>query len=71
MGIPVDGYDRPVFIGQGLYDTDVPVISALSLVAQMKLNGQDVTLHTYPTDHSGALLQSQADSIPFVQRLFQ
>ncbi|WP_206510154.1 lipase [Rhodococcus sp. BGS-1C] len=71
MGVPTSGYDRPVFIGQGLTDVDVPAPSALSLVAQMKLNGQDVTLHTYPTDHSGALLQSQADSIPFVQRLFQ
>lgn len=71
MGVPTSGYDRPVFIGQGLTDVDVPAPSALSLVAQMKANGQDVTLHTYPTDHSGALLQSQADSIPFVKQLFQ
>ncbi|WP_037183550.1 lipase family protein, partial [Rhodococcoides fascians] len=71
MGVPVSGYDRPVFIGQGLTDVDVPAPAALSLVAQMKSNGQDVTLHTYPTDHSGALLQSQADSVPFVKRLFE
>lgn len=71
MGVPVDGYDRPVFIGQGLYDADVPAPSALSLVAQMTANGEPVTLRTYPTDHSGALLQSQADSIPFVKRLFE
>ncbi|WP_089243919.1 lipase family protein [Rhodococcoides kyotonense] len=71
MGVPTSGYDRPVFIGQGLTDVDVPAPAALSLVAQMKANGQDVTLHTYPTDHSGALLQSQADSIPFVKHLFE
>ncbi|MGA9873203.1 MAG: lipase family protein [Rhodococcus sp. (in: high G+C Gram-positive bacteria)] len=71
MGVPVDGYDRPVFIGQGLYDTDVPAPAALSLVAQMTANSEPVTLRTYPTDHSGALLQSQADSLPFVQRIFQ
>ncbi len=71
MGVPTSGYDRPVFIGQGLYDTDVPAPSALSLVAQMTANGQDVTLHTYPSDHSGAMLQSQADSIPFVAGLFR
>lgn len=71
MGVPTSGYDRPVFIGQGLTDTDVPAPAALSLVAQLKANGQDVTLFTYPTDHSGALLQSQTDSVPFVKRLFE
>ena len=71
MGVPFTGYDRPVFIAQGLYDTDVPAPSALSLVAQMIANGQPVTLHTYPTDHSGAMLASQADSIPFVAGLFR
>lgn len=71
MGVPTSGYDRPLFIGQGLTDTDVPAPAALSLVAQLKANGQDVTLHTYPTDHSGAVLQSQSDSIPFVKHLFE
>lgn len=71
MGVPTSGYDRPLFIGQGLTDTDVPAPAALSLVAQLKANGQDVTLHTYPTDHSGALLQSRVDSIPFVKQLFE
>ncbi|MDJ0393956.1 lipase family protein [Rhodococcus sp. G-MC3] len=70
MGVPTRGYDRPVFIAQGLLDTDVPAPAALSLVAQMKANGQDVTLHTYPSDHSGAMLQSQTDSLPFVKQLF-
>lgn len=70
MGVPTSGYDRPLFIGQGLTDTDVPAPAALSLAAQLTANGQDVKLRTYPTDHSGALLQSQADSIPFVKELF-
>lgn len=70
MGIPTSGYDRPLFIGQGLTDIDVPAPSALSLVAALTANGEPVTFRTYPTDHSGALVASQADTIPFVEELF-
>ena len=31
MRTPYAGYDRPIFLGQGLRDTDVPAPSALSL----------------------------------------
>ncbi|QNG20484.1 lipase [Rhodococcus triatomae] len=70
MGVPTSGYDRPFFIGQGITDTDVPAPSALSLVAQLTANGEPVTFRMYDADHSGTLIESQADAIPFVAGLF-
>jgi hypothetical protein len=39
-------------------------------VLQLQLHHQPVTFKTYVADHSGALLQSQKDSTPFVRALF-
>ena len=70
MGTPASGYDRPIFLGQGLLDTDVPAPSALSLAAQLTANRQPVELHVYPTsDHSGTVYASQRDSTPFLARI--
>ncbi|MCB1293873.1 MAG: prolyl oligopeptidase family serine peptidase, partial [Gordonia sp.] len=72
MGTPYRGYDRPIFLGQGLLDKDVPAPSALSLYAQMKANNQPVELHVYPDkDHSGTVLASLKDSTPFVARIMR
>ncbi|UVF80679.1 prolyl oligopeptidase family serine peptidase [Gordonia mangrovi] len=72
MGTPYSGYDRPIFLGQGMLDTDVPAPSALSLYAQMQAAGQPVELHVYPTeDHSGTVLASLSDSTPFLQRIMR
>lgn len=72
MGTPYSGYDRPIFLGQGLLDTDVPAPSALSLYAQMQAARQPVELHVYPTqDHSGTVLASIPDSTPFLRRLLR
>ncbi|MGW0037295.1 lipase family protein [Gordonia sp. NPDC003376] len=72
MGTPFSGYDRPIFLGQGLLDTDVPAPSALSLYAQMKANNQPVTLRVYPDkDHSGTVLASMADSTPWLAALMR
>lgn len=71
MGTPVSGYDRPIFLGAGLLDTDVPAKSSLVLYDQLKANNQDVTLKIYPEeDHSGTVLASMPDTTPFLQRLF-
>jgi hypothetical protein len=68
MGTPVSGYDRPIFLGVGLLDRDVPPDSTLSLYDQLSANGQDVTLRVYPDeDHSGTVLASLPDSTPFLQ----
>jgi len=71
MGTPVSGYDRPIFLGVGLRDQDVPPSSTLKFADQLKANGQDVTLKIYPDDdHSSAVLTSMADSTPFLQAQF-
>ena len=70
MGIPTSGYDRPVFLGVGLRDTDVPPSSSLRLDEEMRANGQPVELHVYPDDdHSGTVLASIRDSTPFLARV--
>lgn len=70
MGTPDRGYDKPVFLGQGLMDLDVPAPFALSLAAQMAFNAQPPELHIYPTqDHSGTVGASTPDSTAFLQRV--
>lgn len=72
MATPYAGYDRPIFLGQGLLDIDVPAISAGSLYAQMLAAGTRVEFHTYPTqDHSGTVLASLPDSTPFLARIMR
>ncbi|MFC4126081.1 lipase family protein [Nocardia rhizosphaerae] len=70
MGLPESGYDRPMFLGHGLYDTDVITPETLRYAALLTATGEPVTVRTYPTDHDGAVNASLADSIPFVRALF-
>lgn len=71
MGTPITGYDRPIFLGVGLKDRDVPPSSTLKFADQLKANGQDVALYVYPEDdHSSTVLTSMADSTPFLQAQF-
>lgn len=71
MGTPVNGYDRPIFLGVGMRDQDVPPSSTLKFADQLRANGQDFTLKVYPdADHSGAVLASLPDSTPFLQDRF-
>ena len=71
MGTPIAGYDRPIFLGVGLKDRDVPPSSTLKFADQLKANGQDVALYVYPEDdHSSTVLTSMADSTPFLQAQF-
>lgn len=71
MAMPESGFDKPFFMGHGLLDTDVPIAGTLPYVAVLTLNRQPVTFKTYPTDHSGTMLASQPDSIPFVAKLMR
>lgn len=69
MGIPTAGYDRPVFLGVGLLDRDVPPSLTLRFYDQLVANGQDATLKVYPDDdHSGTVLASLPDSTPLLER---
>ena len=71
MGTPVTGYDRPIFLGVGLLDRDVPPASTLAFYDQLVANNQNVELKVYPEeDHSGTVLASLADSTPFLRKAF-
>jgi hypothetical protein len=71
MKMPESGFDKPFFMGHGALDTDVPYATTLLYVTALKVNNQPVTFKTYPADHSGTLLQSQKDSVPFIAKLFR
>ncbi|WP_460358692.1 alpha/beta hydrolase family protein [Mycobacterium sp. ZZG] len=69
MGVPATGYDRPVFLGVGMQDRDVPPNLTLRFSELLTDNGQGVTLKVYPdSDHSGTVLASIPDSTPFLAR---
>lgn len=70
MGLPESGFDRPLFLGQGLRDTDVVTPQTLRYAAVLQAGGQPVTVRTYPTDHNGTVNASLPDSLPFVRDLF-
>ena len=71
MGTPSTGFDRPLFLGVGLLDRDVPPASTLAFYDQLVANNQNVTLRIYPEeDHSGTVLASMADSTPFLRSVF-
>lgn len=69
MGTPVTGYDRPIFLGHGLTDIDVPVASGLSLAAALALHRQPLTLKLYPTDHFGTVYAAADDAAEFLARV--
>ncbi|MBC7300205.1 MAG: lipase [Nocardia sp.] len=70
MGLPESGYDRPLFLAQGLLDTDVVTPETLRYFAVLKINNEPASTHTYPTDHNGTVSASLVDSLPFVSGLF-
>ncbi|MFI9632753.1 lipase family protein [Nocardia sp. NPDC051929] len=71
MDVPLTGYDRPLFIGQGTNDTDVPAPLTAKLVTDLESHGVRPEVHVYPgKDHSATMAASLSDSIPFVARLF-
>lgn len=70
FAVPTSGYDRPIFMGQGLQDKDQPAPLTAALVAELAANRVDFRFHHYPTDHSGTMAASLPDSTPFVAKLF-
>lgn len=70
LHVPASGYDRPVFLGQGLLDTMVPAPFALTLAAEMAVNRQDMVFRTYPAGHIETMLAAQPEAMNFVRGLF-
>ncbi|CAM3031377.1 lipase family protein [Prescottella defluvii] len=67
LGVPTSGYDRSLFIAQGLLDTVVPAPLSFKLIADLRLAGVDATYMTYPTNHDGTMAASLPDSTSFVR----
>ncbi|MCM6775298.1 lipase family protein [Nocardia sp. CDC159] len=71
MDLPLTGYDRPLFIGQGLDDTDEFPEMTAKLVADLEAHGVRPEVHFYPgKDHLATVMGSLPDSLPFVARVF-
>jgi dienelactone hydrolase len=71
LGMPETSFEKPVFLANGLVDTDVPMETTAAYVALLRANGADVTFKTYPTDHNSTMAASLPDSVPFVEKLFR
>lgn len=75
MSTPTDGYDRPVFLGHGYTDIDVPSPIGLALNSEMWVrqftgDNDQVEVHWYPQDHGGTVWASTEHSEPFLRRIF-
>ncbi len=71
MAMPEKGFDKPFFMGHGTKDTDVPYGLAAAYVRALKANTAAGALQRRTSsDHSGTLIASQEDTLPFVRRLF-
>lgn len=70
LGVPVNGYDRPLFLAQGLNDRVEPAPLSVKLVADLWAGGAQPRFATYPTGHSETMAASLPDTTPFVAELF-
>lgn len=73
LATPVSGYDKPVFLGHGLFDSDVPTPIGVILNSSMWLRqfigsprNNRVVVRWYPADHVDTMNESTADSVPFL-----
>lgn len=71
MKMPESGFDKPFFMAHGAGDVDVPYAQTARYAQALQANGEPVIFKTYPTDHSGTMQQSLADTIPYVKRAFR
>ncbi len=69
LEIPTSGYDRPIFIGQGITDADVPAPLTAKLVAELLLNRVNVEFRLYPRAHLETVADSLPDTTAFVRQL--
>ncbi|MFZ2530362.1 MAG: lipase family protein [Rhodococcus sp. (in: high G+C Gram-positive bacteria)] len=70
VAVPTAGYDRPLFIGQGLRDTMVPAPLSGKLAVDLTVGGADLHYRTYPGGHGDTMSASLPDTTPFVAQLF-
>ncbi|GAB20134.1 hypothetical protein GOEFS_106_00300 [Gordonia effusa NBRC 100432] len=71
MRTPGEGYNRPIFLGHGLFDIDVPITLPASLVAELTLHRQPFQLHLYASDHRGTVYQAANDAAVFMKAIMR
>lgn len=71
LGVPTGGYDRPLFLGHGLNDWQVPAALSAKLFADLRASGTDVVYHTYDGGHVDSMYKALPDTTVFVQELFR
>lgn len=69
LAVPTAGYDRPLFLAQGLRDATVPAPLAFTLIADLWAGGANAQFRTYPTGHSETMFASLPDTTGFVAEL--
>ncbi|MEV0948798.1 lipase family protein [Rhodococcus sp. NPDC049939] len=70
LAVPVTGYDRPLFIGHGLFDEMVPVVFTFALTSELTAAGQNFVFRTYPTTHVATMYAALPDATEFVRSAF-
>lgn len=71
MGMPETSFEQPIFMANGLLDTDVPMETTAAYAAVLTAGGADVTFRSYPGTHNSTMAMSLPDSVPFVRELFR
>ncbi|AOW92814.1 lipase [Rhodococcus sp. WMMA185] len=67
LAVPVTGYDRPLFIGHGIFDEMVPVVFTYALTSELVAAGQNFVFHTYPATHVATMYAALPDVTEFVR----
>ncbi|NLE81547.1 MAG: lipase [Rhodococcus sp.] len=70
LAVPVSGFDRPLFIAQGIADRVVPFPLTLKLINDMRAAGSTPQFRMYPGDHIPSMFNAEADQAAFVEELF-
>lgn len=71
VAVPTRGYDRPLFLAQGLRDTTVPAPLAFELIGDLWAGGANAQFRTYSTGHSETMFASLPDTTGFVAELLR
>ncbi|WP_040739204.1 lipase family protein [Nocardia tenerifensis] len=68
-GLPAAGYDRPIFVAQGLLDTSVPLPMTLALLHDFDRAGTRYEFRTFAADHQGIMRDGFDAGVRFLQRI--
>lgn len=72
LGVPTSGYDRPIFVGQGVVDRVVPIPLTLAFVGQVTASNSPLTFRSYPgADHIGTFAAAFDDAAAFADSVLR